>query len=345
MTCEWNTEATQEKSLCQEITGLDVGTYRTFPLHPDFMLQCWSCKETKEVVFACSNCKIAKYCSKACQKKDWNMHKPACFDVHGVSWIMRVFADNEKAFFQRGISSNRFIEAKNKQAALEGKDLRGCLPTAQILSGLLTDYRSGYFKAYEKMVADLNSTANMSIECFLQMLKVQALLQNTKQNPTSLIYSCAVVGVCTDPDIVNQGEGEERRNNQKYGKQFFHHFTITQYGPVGVAPTYRLWQAYSLGVDKLLYSLNDWFESTFPIVGVHDCLRREMVQSEFETQFLEPLEDMCINQQDRSAKWKSLFGWGGLPDCQIVLLFFKVGHAYRYRLHWKEILTKEMGER
>lgn len=48
--------------------------------------KCWSCKkssselttETDKKIQSCSACKVATYCSRDCQKKDWSQHKPNC---------------------------------------------------------------------------------------------------------------------------------------------------------------------------------------------------------------------------------------------------------------------------
>ncbi|KAG8692373.1 hypothetical protein FRC08_009820 [Ceratobasidium sp. 394] len=40
---------------------------------------CWACgKPGKPELLACSACKTAKYCSSACQRKDWKHHKKDC---------------------------------------------------------------------------------------------------------------------------------------------------------------------------------------------------------------------------------------------------------------------------
>eukprot|EP01117_Protostelium_nocturnum_P010179 TRINITY_DN3639_c0_g2_i1.p1 TRINITY_DN3639_c0_g2~~TRINITY_DN3639_c0_g2_i1.p1 ORF type:complete len:230 (-),score=77.78 TRINITY_DN3639_c0_g2_i1:422-1111(-) len=45
---------------------------------------CWFCEKhfgTK----SCSKCSVAKYCSKECQTKGWNSHKPKCLDMEKLT--------------------------------------------------------------------------------------------------------------------------------------------------------------------------------------------------------------------------------------------------------------------
>jgi hypothetical protein len=39
---------------------------------------CWSCNGSDLALKVCGHCKIAKYCSKECQKKDRKIHKLVC---------------------------------------------------------------------------------------------------------------------------------------------------------------------------------------------------------------------------------------------------------------------------
>jgi len=235
---------------------------------------------------------------------------------------MRNFAENEKALFQRGIKGNCFISNNYSQSSLEGKDLRGCAPTAQILAGLLTDNKSGFYSVFEKMLVDLNSMKDKSLDSFIRTLLVQPIMQSRRGVATSLIYSCAVVGISFQD------------KTKKYGEQFSHRFTISQYGPKDGKCTYRLWQAYSRGVDKLIYSLNDWFNLSIEIAGVDPILREEMSSDVFKKNFLTPFADMISNNKNTSSIWLSLFGFDTLPKCDAVLLYFIVGNAYRYRPHF-----------
>ena len=36
---------------------------------------CWNCFDNKEDLKKCSNCQIAQYCTKDCQRQDWKVHK------------------------------------------------------------------------------------------------------------------------------------------------------------------------------------------------------------------------------------------------------------------------------
>eukprot|EP00126_Sphaerothecum_destruens_P004281 Sdes_comp18089_c0_seq1m7514 len=40
--------------------------------------RCFHCKASEVDLFKCSQCKIASYCSKPCQKKNWKDHKSSC---------------------------------------------------------------------------------------------------------------------------------------------------------------------------------------------------------------------------------------------------------------------------
>jgi AMMECR1 domain-containing protein len=40
--------------------------------------KCGHCTKAKEELNTCARCKKAKYCNKACQKKDWKFHKLSC---------------------------------------------------------------------------------------------------------------------------------------------------------------------------------------------------------------------------------------------------------------------------
>lgn len=39
---------------------------------------CGSCTQTQQKTYKCGNCGIARYCSRACQSKDWSKHKQFC---------------------------------------------------------------------------------------------------------------------------------------------------------------------------------------------------------------------------------------------------------------------------
>ncbi len=74
-------EASQARKKAEELIFTPVNTEHihhpphTFPTTP----LCLIC-ENNEVVGCCERCKIAYYCSRACQKADWPTHKPLCHD-------------------------------------------------------------------------------------------------------------------------------------------------------------------------------------------------------------------------------------------------------------------------
>ena len=43
--------------------------------------RCWGCREMREELLKCSICKKAVYCSRACQKQHWRIHKHDCQDL------------------------------------------------------------------------------------------------------------------------------------------------------------------------------------------------------------------------------------------------------------------------
>mmetsp|Transcript_3515 Transcript_3515/g.5292 ORF Transcript_3515/g.5292 Transcript_3515/m.5292 type:complete len:247 (-) Transcript_3515:69-809(-) len=52
------------------------GTYEETPMHAKPL--CGGCKKSVDVTKRCSRCKIASYCSRDCQAKDWKRHKKVC---------------------------------------------------------------------------------------------------------------------------------------------------------------------------------------------------------------------------------------------------------------------------
>src|SRR6201986_1961739 len=129
---------------------------REFKLSPEWENKCMNCTRVREKLFFCSNCSIIKYCSKECQKANWAKHRLDCHDVHGVRWILKVYSDYEKSLFSRGIEDNLFSSEKIKQSVKDGGDIRGCAPTLQVLTRLLTQYPSEYYYKVENMLKDLN---------------------------------------------------------------------------------------------------------------------------------------------------------------------------------------------
>jgi len=301
----------------KEVVGTDPGCYRKYNVIPSFQQKCWNCKLDKDKLYFCSDCGIVRYCSRNCQKLDRMRHRVECQDVHGVSWIMRDFARNEEALFHRGLEID-CVSANTKNDILQGKDVRGCFPTAQILAGLLSDIQSGFYPKFETVFWHLKNAENDTFESFHNTIRTQPLLQSEKGLPTALIYSCTVTAI-----------------SDKSERQFNHFFTITQYGPKDGTCTYRLWQAYSLGADKLIYSLDDWFDPSFELPHVDSDLRREMNATIFQEKFMSPLNNILTSSEKRSENWQSLFGWDGLPHCDRVLLYFIIGYAYYSKLHAK----------
>ncbi|KAK7924941.1 hypothetical protein PG985_006995 [Apiospora marii] len=39
---------------------------------------CWSCRVDENDLFRCTKCNMARYCSKNCQKHDWDIHRTVC---------------------------------------------------------------------------------------------------------------------------------------------------------------------------------------------------------------------------------------------------------------------------
>lgn len=45
---------------------------------------CWGCLKTAEKISVCILCKVAHYCTSACQKKDWRFHKLECSQMKEI---------------------------------------------------------------------------------------------------------------------------------------------------------------------------------------------------------------------------------------------------------------------
>eukprot|EP01106_Pelomyxa_sp_JSP_P005078 TRINITY_DN18095_c0_g1_i2.p1 TRINITY_DN18095_c0_g1~~TRINITY_DN18095_c0_g1_i2.p1 ORF type:complete len:314 (+),score=47.00 TRINITY_DN18095_c0_g1_i2:274-1215(+) len=48
---------------------------------------CWSCAGAGIRMFQCSRCHVAWYCSKECQKSDWQLHKQQCSPEYCINWL------------------------------------------------------------------------------------------------------------------------------------------------------------------------------------------------------------------------------------------------------------------
>lgn len=302
----------------KKISSVDIKSFRTWKINALCENMCWTCELLKKNLFSCTNCFMIKYCSRECQKRDWKRHRPECYDIHGVSWILRNFARDEQNFIEYGLSGKLFMDERVLQSENKGKDLRGCATTAQLLTILLTDEKSGYNRCYEDMLIGVHDRKEDGIDLFNRTILRRPSLFYKQELPISLIYSCMVAALTSEGDIA-------------------HYFTITQYGKCDTDPTYLLWQAYSKGPGELVYSLENWFAPSIKIPGVDPALRKQMSSDVFREKFLIPFTDMMTSGEDeiqtRSAKWLSLFGVDNLPNCKKIRLYFIVGYSYKYRPH------------
>lgn len=316
------TEAELNNLPCKPLSGFDTACYRIFEIDPLEENKCYTCHTVKEKLLVCGNCGAVKYCSKECQRKDWKEHKVGCSDVHGVTWLLRNFANYDKETFDEALKSGRVNG--DIQDLRDGKDMRGCASTCQLLALYLTDVRSGYHKAFEDLAhtyysPKINDLEEDIPEVLMKTLMQQPRLKSRRNIPTSLIYSCILTAFTPKGNFV-------------------HFFTITQYGTCNTDPTYRLWQAYSKGPDKLVYSLDNWFDLSFEIPGVNSLLRKEMSEEIFLKRFLKPFCVMLSDfssLRDKPRIWLSLFGSNDFSECEGMDLYFIAGNAYRYKPHSK----------
>lgn len=301
----------------QQISGGNIMFLRKLTCCPESMNHCRCCNKIVEKGF-CKGCRVIKYCSKQCQLQDWPFHKEECKDVHGVNWILPGFSYIEKDYFRMGAENKIFVNPADVQNATEGRDMRGCAPTAQILTHLLCDPANDYFRVYEEVMLAPNPIKNNRIQIFVNTITYLPTTQRNLDVPTALIYSCAVTAA----------------NGRT---PYSHWFTITQYGRCGDKPTYRLWQAYAENIDNVVYTLSDWFDPSFKLEGVHSQLRQVMTSEQFQELFLLPLMTMMTDITQRSTIWKQLFGYSKLPECELIGLQFIAGHAYQYAPYMKAI--------
>ena len=66
---------------------------------------CFSCPKIKDLK-SCSRCKLVKYCSINCQKKEFDKHNYHCMQIQKQRFIVEVFAEELR------ILSNRKFQSK-----------------------------------------------------------------------------------------------------------------------------------------------------------------------------------------------------------------------------------------
>lgn len=302
----------ESKLTYKKVSGLDTMMLRKSESSSN--MQCQTCDINSKNNSHCKGCLMVQYCSKECQKRDWNRHKTECQDAHGVTWIMRIFAPYEKIYLSTGLKKD--ITMNRGMDLSEVKDLRGCGPTAQILADILSDRSTGCYHAFTRMIDNFHSSVD-EVELFNNTILIQPELESKRGVPTALIYSC----------IISAYSSEQKLS---------HGFTITQYGACGKEPTYVLWQAYSTYPSGLLYSLDDWFNPSYTIKDVNPILRKEMSSVVFKENFLTPFMSMMIDMRNRSKIWSSLFGYDKLPECERMCMNFTVGYGYKYAAHMEK---------
>ncbi|KAI0750175.1 hypothetical protein C8Q80DRAFT_1269923 [Daedaleopsis nitida] len=66
-------------------------------------LECNNCYITgdKKALFACSQCKAMRYCSRECQKADWQSHKPLCQNNGKLESILKAHSGSSSGLFDR----------------------------------------------------------------------------------------------------------------------------------------------------------------------------------------------------------------------------------------------------
>jgi hypothetical protein len=300
---------TELKEPCKKPSNRNTFKIRRWEQHHLWKKECWTCKLIDVKMFRCVGCNMIKYCSKICQKKDWLRHKPECRDVHGVCWILKNFATNERNFLLAGLTGEVLMDEESKQLLRENKDLRCCASTSQVLARLLTDFKSGYYFAYNNMALYHNTKPADDITTFNHMFLLYPFYLWETAKVRAYIYSCIVTAVTKDGD-------------------FYHYFTLTQHTASDKDSSFVLWQAYSKGPDQLVYSLDNWFDLTFKL-EVDPSLRCSMNSNILVEKFLTPFNDL-LRGKNMACNWKKLFGSVEFSECERVDLHFIMGYSYLY---------------
>ena len=68
------------------------------------MGKCDKCHEEYEKVGKCKSCKVAKYCSLACQKEDWAQHKKVC--ERDTKMLKKIMNKLQKRGLYRHVNGN-----------------------------------------------------------------------------------------------------------------------------------------------------------------------------------------------------------------------------------------------
>lgn len=64
-------------------------------MEADSSVRCRECGNASGTLLRCSKCKLAKYCSRECQKKDWPLHKTQCDPESVLGTVFEGFLKNK----------------------------------------------------------------------------------------------------------------------------------------------------------------------------------------------------------------------------------------------------------
>ncbi|KAJ6506621.1 hypothetical protein C8R45DRAFT_1208676 [Mycena sanguinolenta] len=74
-------EGIQNRRSADDDTAINIIT-RPSALSGGFSSTCLTCRKPATGMLRCGNCKLVRYCSADCQKKDWARHKTICRTIH-----------------------------------------------------------------------------------------------------------------------------------------------------------------------------------------------------------------------------------------------------------------------
>lgn len=163
-----------------------------------------SCKQRADKMKMCKSCKLVRYCSIECQKKDWGIHKLLCKDINTAKESGITF--NKKKYCRRFIKWDIFPEFHSRQAFniinAENK-MRHVLSLCHgIYSNISINVIEKRFSDALKLYLRSNKIEMKRNFRILLIQTSQQFIYTSRSNPNTLEYILSVVEMNYDEEGV-----------------------------------------------------------------------------------------------------------------------------------------------